>query len=109
VNKIDKYKILKKIDAGGMAVVYKGLQVSLNRPVAIKVLSKKLSKNTEIVERFNRESLIIARLSHPNIIHVIDRGITSKGMPYFIMDFVEGADIAKRIKRKKVTNIKPRS
>ena len=100
MNKIDKYKILKKIDAGGMAVVYKGLQVSLNRPVAIKVLSKKLSKNTEIVERFNRESLIIARLSHPNIIHVIDRGITSKGMPYFIMDFVEGADIAKRIKEK---------
>jgi serine/threonine-protein kinase len=98
VTKIGKYKILNKIGVGGMATVYKGLQISLNRNVAIKVLSKKLSDNSEIVERFNRESLIIARLTHPNIIHVIDRGITSKGMLYFIMDFVEGADIAKIIK-----------
>ncbi len=98
MTKIGKYKILNKIGVGGMATVYKGLQISLNRNVAIKVLSKKLSDNSEIVERFNRESLIIARLTHPNIIHVIDRGITSKGMLYFIMDFVEGTDIAKIIK-----------
>lgn len=97
MNKIGKYKILKKIGEGGMATVYKGLQVSLNRPVAIKVLSKKVSGNSEIVDRFNRESLIIAHLTHSNIIHVIDRGITAKGMPYFIMDFVERTDLAKII------------
>jgi serine/threonine-protein kinase len=98
VNNIGKYKIIEKIDFGGMATVYKGLQISLNRPVAIKVLFKNLSEDSDLVERFNRESLIIARLTHPNIIHVIDRGITSQGMPYFVMDFVEGSDLAKIIK-----------
>ncbi|MFH1675236.1 MAG: serine/threonine-protein kinase [Pseudomonadota bacterium] len=98
VSNIGKYTIIEKIDAGGMATVYKGLQVSLNRPVAIKVLFKNLSEERELVERFNRESLIIARLTHPNIIHVIDRGITSQGMPYFVMDLVEGTDLARIIK-----------
>ena len=81
-----------------MATVYKGRQVSLNRPVAIKVLSKKLTENREIVERFNQEALIIARLTHPNIIHVIDRGVLN-GMYYFIMDFVSGTDLSKIIKK----------
>jgi len=81
-----------------MATVYKGRQVSLDRPVAIKILSKKLTENKEIVERFNREALIIARLTHPNIIHVIDRGVIN-GMYYFIMDFVSGTDLSKIIKK----------
>ena len=50
--------------------------------------------HSEILERFKRESVIIARINHPNIIHVIDRGITSKGMPFFVMEFVEGTDLA---------------
>lgn len=99
VSNIGKYKIIEKIDAGGMATVYRGLQISLNRPVAIKVLYKNLSEERELVDRFNRESLIIARLTHPNIIHVIDRGLTSQGMPYFVMDLVEGTDLARIIKK----------
>lgn len=98
VSNIGKYKIIEKIDAGGMATVYKGVQISLNRPVAIKVLYKNLSRERELVKRFNRESIIIARLTHPNIIHVIDRGLTSEGMPYFVMDLVEGTDLAGIIK-----------
>ncbi|MDY7034374.1 MAG: serine/threonine-protein kinase [Thermodesulfobacteriota bacterium] len=100
VMKIGEYEVIEKIDTGGMATVYKGLQASLNRPVAIKVLSEKLSEDSKVVERFNRESLIIARLTHPNIIHVIDRGITSQGRPYFVMDFIEGADLATKIKER---------
>ena len=92
--KIGEYEVVEKIDEGGMATVYKGIQISLDRPVAIKVLSEGLSEDPGIVKRFNRESLIIARLSHPNIIHVIDRGITSQGRPYFVMDFVEGTDLS---------------
>ena len=49
---------------------------------------KKLSDNSMALERFNRESLIVARLSHPHIIHVIDRGVTSNGMPFFVMEYV---------------------
>lgn len=77
MKKIGNYEVLKKIGEGGMASVYKGRQVSLNRPVAIKVLSESLTENKEIVERFNREALIIARLTHSNIIHVIDRGVVN--------------------------------
>ncbi len=98
VNTIGEYEVIEKISEGGMATVYKGLQTSLNRPVAIKVLSDNLSEHPEIREYFDRESLIIARLTHPNIIHVIDRGITSEGMPYFVMDFVEGSDLAMAIR-----------
>ncbi len=85
-----RYEYQEVIGKGGMATVYRGLQVSLDRPVAIKVLSKQLSSDPSIRERFHRESLIIARLNHPNIIHVIDKGTTSKGRPVFIMEYVEG-------------------
>lgn len=91
---VGPYKILEKVGEGGMASVYRGIQPSLNRSVAIKFLSHKLVEENTIVERFNRESLIIARLSHPNIIHVIDRGISDDGMPYFVMDFVEGTNLS---------------
>lgn len=95
--RLAEYQILDKIGQGGMALVYKGRQTSLNRSVAIKVLSPKFSQDPSFVERFNRESLIIARLRHPNIIHVIDRGI-SEGRPYFVMEFIEGTDLSKVIK-----------
>ncbi len=94
---ISGYKLIGKIGEGGMATVYKGVQVSLNRPVAIKVLSKKMREHSEVNERFKRESLIIARINHPNIIHVIDRGITPNEMPYFVMEYVEGIDLALKI------------
>ncbi len=92
------YKLIKKIGEGGMAVVYKGVQASLNRPVAIKVLSKQVENHSFLMERFNRESLIIARLNHPHIIHVIDRGTTQDGMPYFVMEYVDGIDLQAAIR-----------
>ena len=93
-----RYEYLEKIGEGGMATVYRGMQRSLNRQVAIKVLSATLSDNPSVIKRFERESLIIARLNHPNIIHVIDRGTTSKGRPVFVMEFVEGLNLADAIK-----------
>ncbi len=98
MKKIGNYEITGELGRGGMAIVYKGLQASLNRPVAVKLLSQRVAGNKEIVERFNRESLIIARLMHPNIIHVIDRGITEEGRPFFIMDLVKGTTLSKVIK-----------
>lgn len=93
-----RYEYQEKIGEGGMATVYKGLQRSLNRPVAIKVLDARLSDNPSVIKRFKQESLIIARLNHPNIIHVIDKGTTSKGRPVFVMEFVEGLNLADAIR-----------
>lgn len=95
---LNGYKIGAALGDGGMATVYKGLQLSLQRPVAIKVLKSKLMDHREIRKRFERESLIIARLNHPNIIHVIDQGITDDGRPYFVMEYSKsiGLDVAMR-------------
>ncbi len=90
---LDGYQVQERIGQGGMATVYKGMQQSLNRPVALKVLKKKLLDRSEVKARFDMESLIIARLKHPNIIDVIDRGLTAKGQPYFVMQYVEGDDL----------------
>jgi serine/threonine-protein kinase len=89
------YEIEELIAEGGMATLYRCRQTSLNRPVAVKVLSQRLmTQHPEIVEYFNNESLIIARLNHPNIVHVIDRGI-SGGLPYFVMEYVDGSSLDK--------------
>ena len=92
--KIDGYKILEKIGQGGMAQVYKGYQISLKRPVAIKVLTHSFIKQTDFIQRFEKESLIIARLSNPYIIPIIERGLTKEGIPFFIMEYVEGHELS---------------
>lgn len=93
-----RYQYQDKIGEGGMATVYRGIQTSLDRPVAIKVLDATLSDNPSVIKRFKRESLIIAKLNHPNIIHVIDKGTTSKGRPVFVMEYVEGTNLADGIR-----------
>jgi len=95
---LGNYEIQDKIGQGGMCTVYRGRQLSLDRLVAIKILNEKLTDVEDVLARFNRESLIIARLNHPNVIHVIDRGVTDDGMPYFVMEYVEGIDLAQAIK-----------
>lgn len=89
------YEFGEIVGQGGMATVYQGLQLSLRRKVAIKVLDEQLQAETDIREAFEREALIIARLSHPNIIPVIDRGISAQGTPCFVMEYVDGVDLAK--------------
>ncbi len=98
MEQIPGYRVISNIGEGGMATVYKGLQVSLNRPVAIKILKQKLVDRPIVLERFNRESLIIARLNNPHIIHIIDRGVTKEGMPFFVMEYIEGIDLDTAIK-----------
>ncbi len=91
--KLDGYSNLVKIGEGGMAFVYRGIQDSLKRPVAIKILTHELEDHGEARNRFERESLIIARLNHPNIIHVIDRGINEDDLPFFVMEYIEGIEL----------------
>jgi serine/threonine protein kinase len=84
IKQLGHYKIIEEIGRGGMAVVYKGLQPSLNRTVAIKVLPESFSKDTEFVTRFDREAETVAHLNHSNIIQIIDRGKEGT-ICYFVM------------------------
>ncbi len=88
-HQIPGYKILGKLGAGAMAVVYKAKQLSLNRTVAIKVLPKRFSENTEYVERFYKEGQAAAKLNHNNIVQAFDVG-EAGGYHYFVMEYVEG-------------------
>ncbi len=86
---IPGYRVLEKLGSGAMAHVFKAKQLSLDRLVAIKVLPRQLSENTEYVERFYREGKAAAKLNHPNIVQAIDVG-EAGGFHYFVMEYVEG-------------------
>lgn len=91
------YEILEMIGRGGMGAVYKARQESLDRLVAIKLLPLELSVEEDFAERFRREAHAMARLSHPNIVAVHDHGQTDEGHFFIVMEFVEGADLAKLV------------
>ncbi|MCH7556106.1 MAG: serine/threonine protein kinase [Planctomycetes bacterium] len=91
--KIPGYKIVGKLGAGAMAVVYKARQLSLNRMVAIKILPKRFSENPEYVKRFYKEGQAAGKLNHHNIVQAIDVG-EAGGYHYFVMEYVEGKTIA---------------
>lgn len=98
-----KYKIIKKIGEGGMGSVYLGHDQILDRPVAIKVLSSKLSSNKEFMERFLTEARVCAKLNHPNIIKIFDFGTSQNtNQAYFVMEFVDGESLTDYIKFNKI-------
>lgn len=101
---LEGFSQLEKIAEGGMAVLYRGIQTSLSRPVAIKVMKGALSGTPEAHEMFEWESKIVARLDHPNIIRVIDKGLTADEMPYFVMDYVEGLTLKDALKGRKLSD-----
>ncbi|MHC4456659.1 MAG: serine/threonine protein kinase [Planctomycetota bacterium] len=91
-HQIPGYKILGKLGAGAMAIVYKAKQISLNRTVAIKVLPKRFTQNPEYVERFYKEGQAAAKLNHNNIVQAFDVG-EAGGYHYFVMEYVEGKTV----------------
>ncbi len=92
------YQIVDEIGRGGMAIVYRAHQASLNRPVAIKVLSGELARDPGFRERFQREAHAVAQLAHPNILPVYDFGEDAgSGMVYFVTQFVDGGTLAARM------------
>ncbi len=98
---IPGYQLLNKCGAGAMAVVYRAKQVSLDRVVAVKVLPRRLSKNSEFVERFYREGRAAAQLNHNNIVQAIDVG-EAGGYHYFAMEYVEGCTVYDELAEGKV-------
>ena len=88
----DGYRVEEVIGRGGMGTVYKAHQLSLGRPVAIKVLPEDLAQQEQFLERFHREADALSRLSHPNVVTVFDRGEVD-GQPYLAMEYVEGTSL----------------
>ncbi len=93
----DEYEIIGEIGAGGMAVVYKAIQRSLDRPVAIKELKRSYHADDQIVRRFERESQVAASLQHENIVHIYD--YWKKPHYAIVMEYVDGTNLAEVIEK----------
>jgi predicted Ser/Thr protein kinase/predicted hydrocarbon binding protein len=92
------YEILGELGRGGMGVVYKAHQNSLQRLVAIKVIAADLAAEAGILARFQRERFLLAQLAHPNVVAAYDAG-ESGGLQYFVMEFVDGVSFATLVKQ----------
>jgi len=91
---IDRYKIIKRIGEGGMGVVYEAVHTVIEKRVAIKLLRKDFSSRHDVVERFRQEAKSASRIGHEHIVDISDFGETPTGDSYFVMEFLEGQDLA---------------
>src|SRR5918995_7163351 len=92
------YRIISKIGAGGMGVVYAAQDTRLDRKVALKVLPVELAANRDRMERFIREAKSAAALSHPNIAQIFEIG-EHEGTHYIAMEFIDGVTLREKIHR----------
>src|SRR6195952_5341391 len=93
-----RYLLEARIGTGGMSTVYRALDETLQRQVAIKLMNREITSDSDQLERFRREARAVAQLSHPHIVGVIDAG-EDEGRPYIVFEYVEGETLKERIRR----------
>lgn len=94
-----RYEILGRVGGGGMAIVYKGLDILLHRHVAVKILRQQYVHDEEFIQRFRREAQAAASLSHPNVVSIYDVG-QEEDVHYIVMEYIEGTTLNELIKEK---------
>ncbi|MBM4346292.1 MAG: serine/threonine protein kinase, partial [Deltaproteobacteria bacterium] len=92
-----RYKIERKLGAGGMGAVYVATQTSVGREVAIKVLRPEVGNDEEAIKRFGREAQNLARLQHANIVQLFDFGRAAQGLFYLAMEFARGRSLTSEL------------
>jgi serine/threonine protein kinase/tetratricopeptide (TPR) repeat protein len=103
-SRVGAYKLVERIGDGGMAVVYRAARAddAYHKQVAVKVVRREL-ESADVLVRFHNERETLASLDHPNIVRLIDGGSTREGLPYLVMDYVEGTPIDQYCDRNKLT------
>ncbi len=94
---LGNYAILEKLGQGGMGAVFKARHTRMGREVCLKVVNSAGRQSPAVIERFRNEARTLAALSHPNIVVAHDAN-ESKGIPYLVMEYVDGDDLAKRVR-----------
>jgi serine/threonine-protein kinase len=93
-----RYRLQARIGSGGMSTVYRALDETLERQVAVKLMNREVATDSDQLERFRREARAVAQLSHPHIVGVIDAG-EDESRPYIVFEYVEGETLKERIRR----------
>ncbi len=94
------YRVLRPIGSGAMGAVYEVMHGELDKVFVMKVLHRDLVEHEDPVRRLRRECRLLARLHHPNVVSVTDAGMTHDGIPYFIMERLEGETLYARMRRR---------
>ena len=95
----DRYRVIRPIGAGGMGVLFEVENTRIGRRFALKTLSSATAARPDSLARFRREAEIVARLHHPNIVAIVDWDALPGGAPFYVMELLEGEDLAARIGR----------
>lgn len=91
------YRLVERIGEGTFARVYRGHHEVLGRTAAIKVLREKYAALPEAVSRFRREAQALGGLEHPNVVRILDFGVTEENIPFLVMEYLEGRPLAEAI------------
>lgn len=94
-----RFRLVEVLTRGGMGIVFEAVQLSVNRKIAVKILRPTLSNETDLVQRFSQEIEVVASLSHPNIVSLIDAGRDAGGLTYLAMEYVHGKTFRQALKR----------
>jgi serine/threonine-protein kinase len=94
-----RYQIEDVLGQGGMGMVFRATQTSVQRPVAVKTLNPSLAAAPQFFERFRREAEVASRLRHPNVITIYDFGRAQDGTCYYVMELLEGESLRELVKR----------
>ena len=100
--KLGGCEIDKVLGRGAMGTVYRARQVSLDRPVAVKVMAGDLVSQNEFILRFRREAAALAALAHTNVVGIIDQGNIGSNW-FFVMEYVDGPTLRRELSRKSIT------
>src|SRR6202453_3549763 len=90
-----RYRLESRIGSGGMSTVYRAHDETLERQVAIKLMNREVSADSDQLERFRREARAVAQLNHPHVVGVIDAG-EDESRPYIVFEYVEGETLKER-------------
>lgn len=99
---LDKYELLERVGQGGMAVVYRGLDRTLKRVVAVKILHKHLADSQEARDRFEREAQAVAKLRHENILEIFDFSAKADADSYIVTEFIDGQTLRQVISERPI-------
>jgi eukaryotic-like serine/threonine-protein kinase len=95
----NKVRLKRLLGKGGMGSVWVADHLGLQTEVAVKFISAEVAEHGEAVARFQREASAAAQLRSPHVVQMLDHGLTVEGVPFIVMELLEGEDLGKRIER----------